>query len=231
MVKKSLLFTFLIFTTIIGVAQNKEFAPEWNFGVGFGPTFSTLSIVENHTSNSADNKNIQRFMFGVSARYITEKNLGLIAELNYSQQGWEENFDVEDDTQQEYRRKLNYLELPLLTHIYFGDKIRFFVNLGPKFSYLLSESEEMKDVTLDGSLDEDGNTISNQYGRKANNKLDYGIMAGLGAELRTNIGNFSLEGRYSFGLGNIFSSSKTDPFSRSANRMISAKLTYYMKLF
>lgn len=229
MVNRFLIFILVIFTSITGVAQNKEFTPEWNFGVGFGPTFSTSSIVENHTSNSIDNKNIQRLLFGVSARYITEKNLGLIAELNYSQQGWEEKFDSNES--QKYTRKLNYLELPLLTHIYFGDKIRFFVNLGPKLSYLLSESEEMENVPLNGTVDEDGNTLSNQYSRKANNKLDYGIMAGLGMELRTNIGNFALEGRYSFGLGNIFSSSKTDPFSRSANRMISAKLTYYMKLF
>jgi len=229
MVKRFLIFIFLIFTSIIGVAQNKEFTPEWNFGVGSGPTFSTLSIVENHTSNSIDNKNIQRFLFGVSARYITEKNLGLIAELNYSQQGWEEKFDT--DESQTYKRKLNYLELPLLTHIYFGDKIHFFVNLGPKFSYLLSESEEMKNVPLNGTTGDDGNVLSNQYGRKANKKLDYGIMAGLGMEMRTKIGSFSLEGRYSFGLGDIFSTSKTDPFSRSANRMMSAKLTYYMKLF
>lgn len=229
MVKRGLIFIYLIFTTIIGVAQNKEPIPEWNFGVGFGPTFSTLSIVENHTSNSIDNKNIQRFLFGVSARYISEKNLGLIVELNYSQQGWEEKFDT--DKNQKYIHKLNYLELPLLTHIYFGDKVRFFVNLGPKLSYLLSEDEEMTNVPLNGSSDEEGNKINNQYGRKANNKFDYGIMAGLGMELRTNVGNFALEGRYSFGLGDIFSNSKTDLFSRSANRMISAKLTYYMKLF
>lgn len=229
MVKKLLIFTSFIFTTIIGVSQNKEFTPEWNFGVGFGPTFSTLSIVENHTSNSIDNKNIQRFLFGVAARYITEKNLGLIAELNYSQQGWEEKFDT--DETKKYRRKLNYLELPLLTHIYFGDKIRFYINLGPKLGYLLSESEEMENVSLNGSTDDNDNILANQYGRKANKRLDYGIMAGLGVEMRTKAGNFSLEGRYSFGLGDIFNSSKTDPYSRSANRMISAKLTYYMKLF
>lgn len=229
MVKRTLIIVSLLIYIITGKAQTKEFIPEWNFGIGIGPTFSTLSMVENHTSNSIDNKNIQGMQFGVSARYITEKNLGVIAELNYSQQGWEEKF--EDGIDSKYKHKLNYIELPILTHIYFGDNTRFFVNLGPKFSYLLSESEEMDNVVGNGTMDDEGNIIENQYGRKANRKFDYGIMAGLGMEIKTKAGNFSLEGRYSFGLGDIFSSSNTDTFSRSANRVISARLTYYTKLF
>lgn len=212
-----------------GTAQTSKFEPEWNFGVGVGTNFSTISIVQNHSSNSIDTKNIQGLQFGLSARYITEKNLGIIAELNYSQQGWKEKFESETDSK--YTHKLNYLELPILTHIYFGDKTRFFLNIGPKLSYLLSESQEMRNVIEDGSLDEDNVLIENQYGRKANRKFDYGIMAALGMEMRTKTGNFTLEGIYSFGLGDIFSSSKTDPFSRSANRVISVRLTYYPKLF
>lgn len=229
MVKHTLVLLTLVLCVVRGTAQTKEFVPEWNLGIGIGTNFSTISIVQNHSSNSIDTKNIQGLQFGLSARYITEKNLGIIAELNYSQQGWEEKFEAE--TVSKYIHKLNYLELPILTHIYFGDKTRFFLNIGPKLSYLLSENQEMRNVIEDGTLDEDNVPIENQYGRKANRKFDYGIMAALGMEKRTKAGNFTLEGRYSFGLGDIFSSSKTDPFSRSANRVISARLTYYPKLF
>lgn len=233
MVKRCLIFISLTFCVIRGVAQNTEFTPEWNFGIGIGPTFSTLSMVPSDPGSIVENKNVSGINIGVGARYITEKSLGVIAELNFSQQGWEENFDkeLEGYNDSKYIHKLNYIELPILTHIYFGDKIRFFLNLGPKFSYLISESQQIENVTLNGAISEDGTIIENQYGRKTEHKFDYGIMAGIGAELRTNLGNFSLEGRYSFGLGDIFKSSKADPFSRSANRMISARLTYYTKLF
>lgn len=230
MVKYVISFLIGFFFIITSVVAQEKYTPEWNFGVGFGPTFSTLSIVHNSTNRSVDTKNIQQFSYGFAVRYISEKNLGLIAELNYSQQGWKEDFGETSTTQKDIH-KLNYLEVPLLTHIYFGNKIRFFVNLGPKFGYLLSESEEMSDVTLNGSTDSSGSIVENQYGKKVERKFDYGIMAGLGVEFRSKIGYFSLEGRYTLGLGDIYKAKKEDPFSRSANRVIEARLTYYTKIF
>ena len=70
-----------------------------------------------------------------------------------------------------------------------------------------------------------------QYNTKVQNKFDYGLVGGLGFELRTGAGNFSLEGRYYMGFSDIYKSHKTDPFSRSANRVISIAATYYMKPF
>lgn len=58
------------------------------------------------------------------------------------------------------------------------------------------------------------------------NKIDYGITAGLGAEFSSSIGHIMLEGRYYYGLGDIYGNSKKDVFSRSANGVIVAKMTY-----
>ncbi len=45
-------------------------------------------------------------------------------------------------------------------------------------------------------------------------------------ELHTKIGHFMLEGRYYYGLSDIYGNSKKDVFSRSNNGTIVAKLSY-----
>ncbi|MDL2214847.1 PorT family protein [Dysgonomonas sp. OttesenSCG-928-M03] len=234
MIKKFFIFNIVLALCLHAVSAQSKFKGEWNIGVGFGPTFSNMSIVPTNLSKSLDTKNISQFHGGISVRYVSENHLGLWGELNYSQQGWERDFDNISVEGYEYTHKLTYLELPLLTHIYFGSKkFRVYVNLGPKFSYLLSEKETMSDKVAEDIKNENRIYIGtlDQYNRDVKNKIDYGIMAGLGVELRTGIGNFALEGRYYMGFGDIWNNNKSDPFSRSANRGLSARLTYFVKAF
>lgn len=231
MIKKHVILLLLILFTFIVNAQDRQFKPEWNIGIGFGPTFSSMSFETGTYVNTLRTKNKQQFFGGLALRYLSEKNLGLIAELNYSQQGWKQDF--KETPQYEHSHQLNYLEIPILTHIYFGDKVRFIFNLGPKLSILLNDSENMNKA-LEDYLASGGFPQfypSYQYYHMAHRKIDYSLVGGMGLEFRTGIGNFALEGRYSFGLGDIYNNSKSDYFTRSANRVISAKLTYYVKLF
>ncbi len=70
-----------------------------------------------------------------------------------------------------------------------------------------------------------------QYDLKIDHKFDYGIAAGIGLELNTaKIGHFTVEGRYYYGLSDIFGNSKKDVFSRSANGTIYVKMGYYITL-
>ena len=58
-------------------------------------------------------------------------------------------------------------------------------------------------------------------------KLDYGIAAGAGVEYSNQkIGHFHVEGRYYYGLGNIYGDSKRDYFGSSNFGTITIKLTY-----
>ena len=59
------------------------------------------------------------------------------------------------------------------------------------------------------------------------NKLDYGIAVGLGAEYSIpRVGHFLAEARYYYGLGNIYGSSKRDYFGKSNFGQIVLKLSY-----
>ena len=64
------------------------------------------------------------------------------------------------------------------------------------------------------------------------NNFDYGITGGVGVELRLNRNVFVLEGRYSFGLGDIFGNKKADVFhGSSANRGILVTLSYMFNVW
>ena len=58
-------------------------------------------------------------------------------------------------------------------------------------------------------------------------KIDYGIVAGIGMEYTIpKVGHFLLDGRYYYGLGNIYGDSKRDYFAKSNLSNIVVKLTY-----
>ncbi|MDR1809815.1 MAG: PorT family protein [Prevotella sp.] len=211
------------------VAAQEPFSPEWNIGAGGGPTFADFSF-----EPGIDTKMLQQLHGGIALRYISEKNLGIIGEVNYSQQGWAGNF--KDNPEYEHTHSFSYLEIPVMTHIYFGRQVRFFVNLGPKIQFLLSEKETINAALASYieslSANENAAQLTRQYYKTAKYSFDYGLIGGAGLELRTKIGNFALEGRYYAGFGDLFDNhAGANNFTRSANRVLSAKLTYYVKVF
>jgi len=231
MIKKfTILLTIAVFT-VISIKGQSNFKPEWYVGGGFGPTFSSMSFVAFQGANPKV-KNKMQYHGGLAVRYVAEKNMGIIGELNFSQQGWEGDFKDQNPLYK-HNHSFTYIEIPIMTHIYFGNKVRFFVNLGPKIQFLVNEKESMsKELADDIVNNSSGSMVTLQYNRSADKKFDYGLIGGLGMEFRTGIGHFSLEGRYYFGLGDVFDSKKNEQnFSRSANRVLSGRLTYYVKLF
>ena len=228
MIKRLLPFvTALLFATTI-CAQIEEPRNILEIGVNGGINMSQMDI-----QPKIRQKMLNGINTGVSIRYTSEKYFKMICgaqvEFNYSQRGWEEDFD--DDTGNSYTRTLNYLEVPLLAHLAFGKEPRgwqFFINLGPQIGFLISENEEYT-----GEWDISSRPQGSQpvYGKDVENKFDYGITGGAGLELKTKVGNFILEGRYYYGLGDIFGNSKTDDFGRSANTTITIRLGYSVTLF
>ncbi|MGV8963547.1 MAG: porin family protein [Candidatus Saccharimonadaceae bacterium] len=217
-------------TPLIKAQQNNQFKTQLLIGVGGGSVFTKVDFVPGIPQNTT-----QGLSLGISAKFVSEKNLGVLAELNFTQRGWTEDFS-DLNIEHSYSRTLNYIELPLLTHIYFGNKVRFVLNLGPQLSYMLGDKPNMNDalasyVEEQQSAQPDG-PVGVQY-ESIDNKFDYGLLGGMGMEFNTGIGSFDLEGRYYFGLGDSFDNtrSKATNFSRSAHRYFAGKLTYFFKVF
>ena len=222
------LILLLFVSTVIVQAQNPDpFKPRLMIGVGGGQVFTTVDFITRIPQTT--HKGITG---GISAKYISEKYLGVLVELNYTQRGWVEDFSEIGNPDHSYSRTLNYVELPLMTHVYFGNKVRFVLNVGPQISYMFGDKAKMNNALSDYIADEqakDPNApIGLQY-KSIDSNFDYGLLGGAGIEFDTPVGSFNLEGRYYFGLGDSFDNSRkrAGNFSRSAHRYFAGKLTYY----
>lgn len=194
-------------------------------GVNGGINMSSMSFQKHRVKQ----KSLMTPTFGVTARYISEKYFamicGLQVELNYAQLGWDKKFEFYDGTENKekgYTHKMNYVQLPFMAHLAFGRDygVQFFLNIGPQIGYMISDSYAHKGLT-------ETELESEEYGKKIENKFDYGILGGAGLELRTRkLGNFIIEGRYYYGLSDVFNSTKKDYFSQSSHNTIVAKVTY-----
>ena len=170
---------------------------------------------------------------GISARYTSEKYFSMICaaqiEVNFAQRGMIEDFD--DGTSNYYSRLANYIEVPFFAHLSWGKEkrgLQFFLNLGPQFGFFLNESEKYKGGWKPENRP---SSIRPLYGKTIENKFEYGIAGGLGLEYKSGIGNFFVEGRYFYGLSDIFHNSKADDFGRSANTTISVRIGYSIAIF
>lgn len=167
--------------------------------------------------------------FGFSARYICEKYFtaicGVSIEVNFANLGWKEV--IEDGSGNTYSRSLTYVQVPIMMQMGWGRELqgcKFILEAGPIFGYNLGSSETYGGGVWDVSRRP--NNVVKQYGMAVDNKVDYGITAGIGMELSTPLGHFLLNARYNYGLGDVFDNSKKGFFSRSAHQTITAKLTY-----
>lgn len=169
---------------------------------------------------------------GVRFRWAEERHVGIAAELNFSQRGWAENFG--DDNDLNYSRRLTYIEIPIMTHIFFGSRrVNGFFNLGPQLGYMISDNISSNfDYASPASVNGfPKNRRTEQMSMEIKNRFDYGIMAGGGVEFYINPRNsIQIEARYYYGLGNIFPSSKSDTFAASRGSMITATVAYMFRL-
>lgn len=229
MMKRLSLLLLIAVAAIVSLKAQTHYVPHIMVGGRAGMTMSSLTF-----SPGVEQKMAMGYTFGASFTYAEERHVGLRVELGISQRGWKEDFGELND-QFNYERKLTYIELPVLTHIFFGGrKVKCLFNLGPQFGYLISESvnanfDYMHPDQVPGFPTRNRNY--EQLYMNVQNKFDYGITAGAGVEYVINKKNsIQLEIRYYFGLGNIYPASKKDIFSASRNQTISAALAYQFRL-
>lgn len=224
-------------------AQVGEHRSEMAVGINSGFVLSNIAFVPKVPQGMHPG-----FTAGLSFRYTSEKYFNTIcaiaAELNYSRIGWKESILTPEDKPvvnaltglpEEYQRDIDYLQLPVFARLGWGRErkgVQAFFQVGPQIGYYLGERTKMNfdwahrtPVYSDGSGRTSG--VVAQDTMAVEHKLDYGIAAGLGIEFsHPRLGHFMLEGRYYYGLGNIYGDTKRDYFARSNFSNIVIKLSY-----
>lgn len=207
-------------------SAQRHYKPHIHVGVHGGMSMSRTSFYP-----TVSESYLNGYQFGVSFRYAEERHVGLLAELNIEQRGWKEDYD---EAPFAYQRQLTYIELPVLTHIFFGSRVvKGFFNLGPQIGYMIGQKTtanfDYADAENVPGFPENHRT--QQLAMKISNKFDYGITAGAGVEFVVARRNcIAIEGRYYYGLGNIFPSSKKDYFSSSRGSSILVTLSYMFRI-
>lgn len=174
--------------------------PEYALGIKGGTTWSMMLF------NPAVGQPTMPMTYhaGAQFRMVSEKFCGIKIELNYAQKGFKDKYG---------HRRLDYIELPFMTHITFGQRLfRFFIDLGPQIAYLIQDNSIGIDIQ--------------QHSLPAKNRFDYGIVGGLGFEFNTKTGIYTVDARYNFWLNNVFGNSASEYFKSSTNQNITLSLAY-----
>ena len=253
LVRVVLLLVTYHLSLITASAQVGEYRNSFAVGVNGGYLLSKVSFVPEVPQDYSDG-----LTGGLTLRYTSEKYFNsicaLTAEVNYSQMGWKESILTINDEPvinratglaEEYRRKITYIQVPLLARLGWGRErkgLQAFIQLGPQLGFYLDESTEANfDLDYPEIYERashiSGPTVgdavfSNMYHMPVENKFDYGITGGAGIEFsHPKIGHILLEGRYYFGLANIYGNTKKDFFAKSNHNTIIIKMSYLFDVF
>ena len=235
--RKFILFLGLI-CTFNAVAQVGQHRNDFSIGFNGGYVLSSVSF-----SPSVPQKMHGGVTGGLSLRYVCEKYFNTVcsiyAEVNYASLGWRDKIqDVNNapvineitGEAEAYSRTINYIQVPIMAHLAWGKEshgVQFFINLGPQFGIYLNESTKMNFDFEKRNRTARSSSIVAQDTMAVEKKFDYGIAAGIGLEYTVpRVGHFLVEGRYYYGLGNIYGDSKRDYFGRSNFGNIILKMTY-----
>lgn len=229
--RKAVLTALLLLLPLVAAAQVGESRRTIAIGAGGGLMLNSVGFDPTVKQKMHIGPTV-----GLAARFTSEKYFSaycaLQLELNLSELGWRENVlnSQSEPLPDTYSRDIYYLQLPMLARLGWGRERKGLMGYflaGPQVGWCIGEKTRQSSFTLneEGVPDRPSGTYE-QYGLAVQRKFDYGITAGLGAELSTRAGHFLLEGRYYYGLSDIFNNAKKDAFGRSNNGTIVVKITY-----
>lgn len=213
-----LLLSFLLCSSVLVRGQETKKPVRLWLGFGAGCNIEQMAFIPK----------VQQSLFigamgGGIFRWDVEQYCSLQLETNYSIQGWRERFD---DSSLKYARQFNYVEVPLVTHLFIPkSNFRFFVNMGPKIGYLLSE----KNIVEQGDFKEFDAT---RHGMPVKNKLEWGLVGGLGVGMTVfDRLYFELEGRFNYNFNDIYSTQRKDPYGQASEMFGTVRLNMLFLLY
>lgn len=186
--------SILICCFLVAIGAHAQFS----VGIQGGSNFSSMDFTNNTAYRFTEVNSSQGLIGGLVAQFEGGKHTGLQLEVNYTQRGWIEK-DTVGINDLKYRTRMDYIEVPFLTHINIGGgKLRGIFHIGPYIAYALNKSTEVTDQNT-GSTESSEHT----FNKEEDNRLDYGLLAGGGIEYRLSYGVITAEVRYTIGLGDI----------------------------
>ena len=236
--RRLLLFYLFAFIPFFVRAQVGEYRTDFAVGVNGGYILSNVSFTPDVPQNMQGGMTA-----GVTFRYTCERYFksicSIVAEVNIAQVGWKEKIQglenqplyyEGDDVALHYERKMTYLQIPLFARLGWGRErkgLQGFFQVGPQMGIFLSESTNTNLIAGKQPTEPRSSNIVEQETMPVEKKFDYGIAGGAGIEFSVpKVGHFMLEGRYYYGLGNIYGNSKSDYFGKSNFGQIVIKATY-----
>lgn len=244
-VKCFLPFYLFIFLPFSARAQIGEYRTDFAVGVNGGYMMSNVGFMPEVPQTM-----LGGLTGGLTLRYTCEKYFksicSIVAEVNVAQTGWKEDIKdadrqpiyYKDDPQKLnplfYERKMTYLQIPLMARMGWGRErkgFQFFFQVGPQIGMFLGESTSTNVIKGKETLNTRTSQVIAQDTMAVEKKFDYGIAGGIGLEFsHRKLGHFMIEGRYYYGLGDIYGNSKSDYFGRSNLGQIVIKATYLFDL-
>ena len=240
--KRYLILLLVVHCSLLATrAQVGEYRNDLAVGVSAGYMLSSVGFVP-----EVPQKKLGGMTGGVTFRYTCEKYFksvcAIVAEVNLVQTGWKENImdmdnqpvyyvnDKEKANPLSYERHMKYVQVPIMARLGWGRErkgLQGFIQLGPQIGFFLDESTTSNLQPGIGTQTERSSKIVAQDTMAVQKKFDYGIAVGGGIEFsHPKVGHFILEGRYYYGLGDIYKNSKSDFFGRSNFGQIVIKATY-----
>lgn len=228
--KTFLYFLLLLIFSSQGFAQVGKYRSDLALGINGGLLMNRVTFSPRVQQNMYFGPEV-----GISLRYTCEKYFAAVCalqvEVNFSRQGWSE---MAEDGSFSFRRDMNYIHIPFMARLGFGCErkgVMGYIILGPQLGYCIGEKNTRIGAWTPEGLPQTPEGTTAHYNKTVEKPFEYGLAGGAGIEFsHPRIGHIALEGRYFFGLSDIFGNGKRDPFGRSANSSIIVKLSYFLDL-
>lgn len=151
------------------------------------------------------------FTIGLASSFHITPMFAIAPELNFSQRG-DRTTGTAAGVNFDSKNRLNYLEIPVLFRLSFGDVLKGYVNAGPAFSYWLGGKFDNEDINFSEIDDE--------------RRWEVGAAFGGGVQLDTEGGSFLIDLRYTRGFTDILTDLSGD--AEFKNQLVSVSLIYLM---
>ncbi len=210
--KKTLLLSMAL--CVMVYAQAQTIIPR------LGITMSNIAYAEDDGEKAK-----MGLTLGAGFNFEVNEMLSVQPELNFIQKGVKY-----DEDQFEQKVTLNYLEIPVLVKLTFGDATKFFVNVGPSLGFGLSGKYKGEDdgESFDGKIkfgkEPDNYDGDDEY---LDNRMDIGFQLGAGVLLAD---KFIIDIRYGLGFSNLADKTEFVDDAKSKNRVFQIGISMPLKL-